>query len=595
MLLQAGPVQALYDRGFLRYIQSANHEIVRMIYFAVRDQDWQTMAGTISQEHIQTSPDTFAISYTYYINQDAIQMEWQVEITGQTDGTITFTIEGTAHSRFLKNRAGFCVLHPITGVTGQACRLEHPDGSASYSMFPNYISPHQPFLNLNGMEWAVADQGLVRLEFSGDIFETEDQRNWSDASFKTYCTPLSKPFPAQVNAGDQIKQQVIFKIVKPLPISATPAPATLPIIIEKEKITFPEIGLGLHTTNATNTPEEIAILKTIGSKHLRADIFLNQTGWQEQLERAGSHSSQLNNALELVLFFGEQLAVEVGNFVNYLQQQQFRVKSILLLDATRHFTTDTLLQTVVPVLRTAFPGISLGGGSNTNFTELNRNPFTFSLVDFVCYPVNPQVHAFDDLTLIENAAAQADTVKSARHLVGNLPVQVSPVTLKPRLNEVATSGQSPTTPPDPRQPTNLVAGWTLASIKYAGEAGASAITYFETTGPKGVYHSGKLFPVGHLLQYILQYQPHYIVPTTFSKPLEVTSLLLSKATGSCLLLANHTPNPQTITLPENFKVHTHTLIGENTDPLSFANYLPGNQITLTAYQIVASEGVTNLD
>ncbi|RDC62823.1 hypothetical protein [Adhaeribacter pallidiroseus] len=594
MLLHAGPVQALYDRGFLRYIQIADHEIVRMIYFAVRDQDWQTMAGSIRGEHIQTTPDTFSISYTSHINQDAIQMEWQVSISGRADGTITFDIEGTAQSNFLKNRAGFCVLHPIAGISGHSCRLEHPDGSASYGQFPTYISPHQPFLNIKAMEWPVAEQGLFRLEFSGDIFETEDQRNWSDASFKTYCTPLSQPFPAPVNAGDQIKQQVIFKIVKPFPISVTPSPTALLLLIEKDKIAFPEIGFGLNTSGAYITPEEAISLRSVGSKHLRADIFLNESGWKEQLEQAGLQSEQLNAALELVLFFGKEPAVEVGNFVHYLQEQRLPIKSLVLLEAARQFTTDTLLQTIVPVLRTAFPGIPLGGGSNTNFTELNRNPFTFSFVDFVSYPVNPQVHAFDDLTLIENAAAQADTVKSAQHLAGHLPVHVSPVTLKPRLHEVATSGQSYNTPPDPRQPSSLIAGWTLASLKYLGEAGATAITYFETTGPKGIYHSGKLFPTGYLFQFLQQYQPQYIVPTTYTKPLEVTPLLLLNATGSCLLLANHSPDLQAITLPAHFTVHTHTLIGEDTGSKIYADYLPGQQITLKAYQVVALEGALGI-
>ncbi|MDQ4139272.1 MAG: hypothetical protein M3142_01990, partial [Bacteroidota bacterium] len=123
MLLKAGPVQAFYEKGFLRYIQTAGHEVVRMIYFAVRDQDWETIQGTLSHEHIQTSDETFSISYTYHQNHQNIQMEWQAKIHGQADGTITFDLQGKAKSSFLKNRAGFCVLHPITGVTGQACRL----------------------------------------------------------------------------------------------------------------------------------------------------------------------------------------------------------------------------------------------------------------------------------------------------------------------------------------------------------------------------------------------------------------------------------------------------------------------------------------
>jgi hypothetical protein len=50
-----------------------------------------------------------------------------------------------------------------------------------------------------------------RLSFIGDVFETEDQRNWTDASFKTYSTPLSRPFPVSVAAGTVVRQSVLLE------------------------------------------------------------------------------------------------------------------------------------------------------------------------------------------------------------------------------------------------------------------------------------------------------------------------------------------------------------------------------------------------
>ena len=32
--------------------------------------------------------------------------------------------------------------------------------------------------------------GEIVIRFEGDLFEMEDQRNWTDASYKTYSTPL---------------------------------------------------------------------------------------------------------------------------------------------------------------------------------------------------------------------------------------------------------------------------------------------------------------------------------------------------------------------------------------------------------------------
>ncbi|QMU28913.1 hypothetical protein [Adhaeribacter radiodurans] len=592
MIVKAGPVQAFYEKGFLRYIQTAGHETVRMIYFAIRDQDWQTIPGTLSDEHIQTTEDTFTISYTYHLNHEDIQMEWRAKINGQPDGTITFDLYGLAKSNFLRNRAGFCVLHPITGVSGQACRLEHPDNSFTYSTFPNFISPNQPFLDLTAMEWPVGEQGLARLEFSGDIFETEDQRNWSDASFKTYCTPLSKPIPAQVNSGDEIKQQVIFRLVKPVPAAEARTKPVSQIYLQSQPVSFPEIGLGLNATNSDLTSNESDFLQRLGLKHLRTDIFLNQASWLDQLKRAIRQSSALNIPLELALFFGEDAAQEVNQFLNFIQLQEVQLKSILLFEAASRYTTDNLLQKVALAIRTVYPGVLLGGGSDANFTEFNRHPFTFTSTNFITYAINPQVHAFDDLTLIENTAAQADTVKTAQHIAGKRPIYITPVTLQPRLNEETASDQTKFTNSfDPRQPTDFIAGWTLASLKYLTEAGAASITYFETTGPRGIYQEDHPFAVGHLLYYILSFKPTQVLPTTYPEPLKVTPLLLTKEAAACLIVTNHTAEPQSVILPENFTVHTHTIIGNNTGKTSYPNYIPGAPLTLSAFQTIALDGV----
>ena len=41
----------------------------------------------------------------------------------------------------------------------------------------------------------------ANVAFDGDIFEMEDQRNWTDASYKIYSTPLRLPFPCRCAAA----------------------------------------------------------------------------------------------------------------------------------------------------------------------------------------------------------------------------------------------------------------------------------------------------------------------------------------------------------------------------------------------------------
>ena len=62
------------------------------------------------------------------------------------------------------------------------------------------------------MAWSPAEGLEAAINFEGELFETEDQRNWLDASYKTYCTPLSIPFPVAVNVGDEVNQSLQLQV-----------------------------------------------------------------------------------------------------------------------------------------------------------------------------------------------------------------------------------------------------------------------------------------------------------------------------------------------------------------------------------------------
>ena len=46
----------------------------------------------------------------------------------------------------------------------------------------------------------------------GDTFEMEDQRNWTDASYKTYVRPLALPWPYTLAKGTVIEQAVRLSV-----------------------------------------------------------------------------------------------------------------------------------------------------------------------------------------------------------------------------------------------------------------------------------------------------------------------------------------------------------------------------------------------
>ena len=91
--------------------------------------------------------------------------------------------------------------------------------------------------------------------FSGDIFEMEDQRNWTDASYKTYSTPLALPFPVEVTAGTSIAQSVTLTlegdhIEEQVDAAQVRDSATVLTLDPNMARSLPQIGLGMASHGA---------------------------------------------------------------------------------------------------------------------------------------------------------------------------------------------------------------------------------------------------------------------------------------------------------------------------------------------------------
>ena len=57
--------------------------------------------------------------------------------------------------------------------------------------FPDLIEPWQPFKDMRAITHTALAGVSAECRMEGDTFEMEDQRNWSDASYKTYVRPLA--------------------------------------------------------------------------------------------------------------------------------------------------------------------------------------------------------------------------------------------------------------------------------------------------------------------------------------------------------------------------------------------------------------------
>lgn len=491
--LKAGDLDIFLDETQLRYIQYNGVEIVRGIYAAVRNENWDTIIPKVEVVSLQEGAAAFKIVLNVLYQQDDIHFKASLSYEGKSNHEIECIFEGKAYSNFKKNRIGFCVLHPLRECVGKEIIINGREKQT----FPVFISPHQPFFNVQSMTWFPMENSQAELFFEGEIFETEDQRNWTDASYKTYCTPLSKPFPVWVKEGEEIKQKVVLKLqVFDNKVFAEEKKAPQIPQFPAESGQVPTcLGLGISTEKANLSEQEITYLKSTKVDHLRADIELFNPNWQEEMKRASEQATALRWKLEAVLHFSENYKQEANDFLHHTLSKSASYHSILLLRYRKAGWEATAQQFLVDAFRKILPEVKLGIGTDAYFAELNRASLDISNIDFIGFSINPQVHAFDDLSLIETLEAQKDTILTAKQKYGNLPVHVHSVTLRPRFNPNATNPNETGYPQsDERQSSDFCYQWTKASIGILHKAGAESLTYFETVGRRGVM-DGERFPV----------------------------------------------------------------------------------------------------
>jgi hypothetical protein len=447
----------------------------------------------------------------------------------------------------------------MDGFAGRACEITHADGSGEMSAFPDAISPHQPFLDIAAMTYPVGDAGRARIDFTGEVFETEDHRNWSDASYKTYCTPISLPFPVEVQPGDVVTQSVTLTLTA-VPLTA-PAPLPHgPVEISVDSDPRPLPGIGVHLTDAPWTPDEAAFLRSLHLDHVHADVDASGPDAVARIraitERArdlGAHAFiALHSAEEPDPSLAEPLA-DAGDTLAgvWVIHPGEKVTSRATLDAWRSRLG---------------PDLPWGCGTDLYFTELNRQAPDTTGLEWTTFSVNPQVHSFDDRTVLQNTATLGVIAAEAPRLTGDTRIHVGPISLRPRFNPNATdpaSDVSSTDLPadvDARQRTWFAAAWTALALRSLATPGTvSAVTVFDDLGWKGlrardggaedpafISRPGEEFPVAEVMRALSA--ATQVLPTASSDPEGVDAIVLDGPEGRRAILVNLTGEPREVRL-----------------------------------------------
>jgi len=518
-LVHAGPLTAVFERVGLRWICHGHTEVLRSIHVAVRDAAWRTIPADVTGLAIDQRDDGFRIQFDARHVDGKLDFVWHGLITAQSDGTISFGMDGEARASFERNRIGLCVLHPVDGWVEHPLQIEPIDGPPGTVVWPSDVSPHQVARNVRALVNRVVPGLVAEVRLTGEIFETEDQRNWGDASFKTYGTPVDLPAPVTVVAGTRISQTATLRfqtepaVTEPAADADAAAPATRePVGVSRRKIwllprtgwggasgkssralpsptdpvqleltvetrPLPRVGVALPRGASSQTPGVRVRLSALNLGHLRVTLDLEDAGWAVDLERAEREAAQLRTPLEVAVLTS---AANADDHLEALARTILRTEPQLarwmVFDRTSRTTTAALALLARRHLRPVAPHVPIGGGSDRHFAELNRHRPSPDWLDFVAYGMTPQAHDTDEATMMESVMSVGDVHRTARRFAPGLGIVVSPVTLQPR----------PIGRGDRRMSSSLAAAWTIAHLSELVTHGAESVTYFETVGPSGV-------------------------------------------------------------------------------------------------------------
>lgn len=542
VVLHAGRLSLSHCNGELRNCIAGNTELVRRIYVAVRDKYWNTVRPVVANLRMRRGRNSFSIRFDCIHRRDGIDFVWHASIEGGETGAVSFSLDGTARSSFETNRIGFCVLLPLEGCLGKPCEVEKIDGTRIGARFPGEtISPHQPFATMRALFLAFAGGVSSEIRFEGDTFEMEDQRNWTDASFKVYCPPLADNIPFRVKKGARFSQRILVRLTS----KTKPRPFSLPhrddaLEFSRRSCPIPEIGTALCDAVRTIPAREVELVRACGFSHVRLDFRFDDRKALQTVSRAVGSAAVFGCSLEPALFFGggpHSIVKDAGRLADMIDGLHVPVKRCLVFRSGEKVTSQETRGAMHAGAPRLFDQTEVISGTDGNFVEINRNKPALHGAEGVCYSVNPQVHTFDDEAIIDNLEGQYHVLRTARARFPGKKIFVTPVALRPRLNPLAPRKDHG---PDPRQKSLLGAVWTLGSIIRSARGGAAGITYFETSGDCGIMERGglRVFPMYHVFADLGEFAGGRLRPLATRTGAGIDGCMLEKSGRRCFLIAN---------------------------------------------------------
>lgn len=512
--LSAGALSCLFDGGAVRCLSWRGTELIRSIAYLLRDTNWGTAPASVRKLQIAQLSDRFELHFELLLTLPEGELTVAAAVKGTDEGRFSFAAEAVTPTALRSNRCGFVVLHPCDAA-GAPLRVEHTDGGVEELSFPALISPGQPVLDIRSLRHSPSLGLNVNCRLEAELpmdpmgrFEMEDQRNWSDASFKTYVGSLLDPWPYELPAAQRLRQIVQVSVSdsrSTAGASAMSAVLPTPRIGPATGRHMPAIGLGVPGDPQQMTAHERAAVTALNPAWLVAEADLGKVD-------DDAMPARLRALRDLAAACGARVQLDVVCPAEFTPgdsaARMARACDVAGLrpDAVRPCPAPYLksyqprgpwpelpeLERYALAFGEAFATSVIGGGMLTYFTELNRKRPPGTGLRFIGHTTCPIVHAADDLSVMETLETLPHIVRSVQALWPQLAYRLGPVTLAMGRNPY---GESPAANPnreriamaaqDPRHQGRFAAAWLAGYACAVAPLGLEVLSFNHAQGACG--------------------------------------------------------------------------------------------------------------
>lgn len=624
-VLSAGDLTCEWSEGGVRNLRWRGVEIIRGIAYLLRDTSWGTAPCEVADLEVDQAAGRFVLRYGMLMTLGEGKLRARAEVRGDASGRFCFTVDATADAPLSTNRCGLVVLHPASAAKAPLDIL-HTDGSTQTVVFPEYVNPGQVAFDIRSLRHEPLPGLTVTCRLEAELphdplgkFEMEDQRNWSDASFKTYVASLLDPWPYVLEAQRSMVQQAVVSVADTRTNHASADQAsTTPALVRMDEATghhMPAMGLGVPLGLERQSAWEADAVLALQPTWLVAEAdATDSAGLQAQLAalKRLAQGSRSKVQLDVICPAGEEphaVAVRVASACQGLGLEPAAVRAIPAPYLKSYQPSDRWpegpsLEAYASAFAKVFPRAQMGGGMLTYFTELNRKRQAPDAIDFIGHTTTPLVHAADDVSVMQTHEALGSIAASVRAIWPSLAYRLGPVTMGMHRNPYgAQTADNPArhrvamAPDDPRHQAAFGAAWLVGYVSAVQQADIDVLSFLHSHGVSGPnlredmpdWQPGACVPAWRVLHQLVQASGcalHHLSGLTG----QLRGLAWASSTGARqILLANLGTEPIAVALDGRWAVSdlsrpcTAQSLGTGRD----AQTLTTSVLALTAYQVLS--------